>query len=113
MADLYKVTTDFLLGREALTIENDKPTSKSNLKVMHSQPVWSKEYGWLMVDAINERLVLSTESNISFDQAPALYCKAPMFSEAPTPYSVPIEPSKLNQYDRIWVEPISSDEQLR
>ncbi len=113
MADLYKVTTDFLLGRGFLTIENDKPISKSNLKVMHGQPVWSKEYGWLMIDAINEKLILSMEESISFDKAPTLYCKSPLFSEALTPYSNPIERSKLNQYDRVWVEPISSDEQLR
>ncbi len=113
MANLYKVTTDFLLGRGFLTIENDKPISKSNLKVMHGQPVWSKEYGWLMIDAINKKLILSMDSNIPFDEAPALYSKSPLFSEAPTPYSNPIERSKLNQYDRVWVEPISSDEQLR
>ena len=113
MADLYKVTTDFLLGRGTLPVEDDKPISKSNLKVMHGQPVWSKEYGWLMIDAINEKLILNMEENIPFDEAPDLYYKSPMFSEAPAPYSDPIERSKLNQYDRVWVEPISNDEQLR
>ena len=113
MADLYKVTTDFLLGRGSLPVANDNPIPKSNLKIMHGQPVWSEEYGWLIVDAINEKLVLGTEKNITFNNAPMLYRKAPPFTDCITPDSNPIEISKLSQYDKIWVEPISVDEQLR
>lgn len=54
MSDLYKVSTDFLLGRTktAESMISDTIVPNSNLRIMHGQPVWSKEYGWMIVDSV-------------------------------------------------------------
>ena len=41
MADLYGVTTDFLLGRNnSKPLKQEGPISYQNLPAMHSNPVW-------------------------------------------------------------------------
>lgn len=67
MADLYGVTTDFLLGR---TKQNDlsvtAPIPLESLPVFHGKPVWSSEYGWLLVNAVERVLMLPNGQPIPF-----------------------------------------------
>ena len=56
MADLYGVTTDFLLGRtKQLTNHMKEPLSIEALPVMHGYPVWSSKFGWMLVDAVEKK----------------------------------------------------------
>ncbi|MBR4132323.1 MAG: helix-turn-helix transcriptional regulator, partial [Oscillospiraceae bacterium] len=53
MAELYGVTTDYLLGRAKEpqgNLENRALTAEE-LRIRNGMPVWSGRYGWLLVDA--------------------------------------------------------------
>ena len=57
MADLYGVTTDFLLGRsDTQTQDFKQPISLQALPAFHGRPVWSATYGWLLVNAADKLL---------------------------------------------------------
>ena len=56
MAELYGVTTDYLLGRDDHTVAPGEPIPEQCLKLFHEKPVWSPVRGWLLVNAITEEL---------------------------------------------------------
>ena len=114
MADLYGVTTDYLLGRTDTEqcFENMVSLSKNLLPIMHEKPVWSAKYGWLLVDYAKLCLV-GINHCIPFAQADELYTAPPQFAESHTPSSAPLSKSKLHYGMQIWVEPISPDQSLR
>ena len=114
MAALYGVTTDFLLGREEEPIRHTKEPIPANLlSIMHGYPVWSAEYGWMLVDAAEQRLVSVENVSVSFIDAGELYGAAPAFAEPVLLDEAPIPKSELKTYDEIWLEPISVDRCLR
>lgn len=50
MADLYGVTTDYLLGRpEVACHEPTQPINAKLLAVLDGTPVWSERHGWMLV----------------------------------------------------------------
>lgn len=52
MAELYGVTTDYLLGREkAETTEISLPLTQEKIQISNGKPVWSSKYGWLLISA--------------------------------------------------------------
>lgn len=115
MSDLYKVSTDFLLGRAktAESMISDKIVPNSNLRIMHGQPVWSKEYGWMIVDSVNSYLISADNIRIPFTDDVNLYYKAENFAEGFVPEEIPLSSSEIFKYNKVWVEPISSDELMR
>ena len=56
MADIYETSTDYLLGRIRI-YKNvpSNPISLSCLPVLHEQPLWSPEYGWMLVNSIEKQ----------------------------------------------------------
>lgn len=59
MANLYGVTTDFLLGRsDSYMLDSKQPISPHSLPAFHGRPVWSAAYGWLLVNAADRQMVL-------------------------------------------------------
>ena len=114
MADLYGVTTDFLLGRNQHSLpKHDDPILQQALRSMHGEPVWSDTHGWMMVDAITRRLIIDSETSLTFQDAGELYAVAPAFSLTDRPTAEPVSKSELSEYEEVWLEPISSDTQLR
>ena len=115
MSDLYKVSTDFLLGRTktAESMISDKIVPNSNLRIMHGQPVWSKEYGWMIVDSVNSYLISADNIRIPFADDVNLYYKAENFAEGFVPKEIPLSSSEISKYNKVWVEPISSDDLMR
>lgn len=120
MAELYKVSTDFLLGnitngsvRLNGSEKSDIQIPHTNLRIMHGQPVWTTEYGWMIVDSINMQLLAPDNVVVPFEEAKEIYYKAPEYSEGAVPKTQPIESFELREYDRVWVEPISTDSHLR
>lgn len=114
MADLYGVSTDFLLGRSNLfDLSENKLISPKSLTFMHGKPVWSNKYGWMLVDVVNKKLITDCEHTVSFADAGELYNNPLPFSESATPSGEPLDRDKLTYGSEIWVEPISADTELR
>ena len=116
MADLYKVSTDYLLGNN-IEKDNVKKSNEEiphqNLRIMHGQPVWSSEYGWMLVDSINNCLVAPDEIRVPFEEIKKVYFKISDVWEGKIPTTEPISLRGLKEYDKVWVEPISVDIELR
>ena len=143
MADVYGVSTDFLLGRTdgnhfsssplpsslssspsslpTFSPQNppdlsQAPVSKENLVILHGKPVWCKEYGWMLVNAIEGCLLSAEGKKISFSETEnglEVYRTAPVFAEGAVPEAPPLKMSEIADKEKIWVEPISKDETLR
>lgn len=114
MADLYGVSTDYLLGRsEQGGGDPSVPIPIKSLSVFHGKPVWSAQYGWLLVNAIDKVLLLSDGRTIPFADCGELYAAAQLFSEPALPGSTPLTLSEVREREQIWLEPISPDSELR
>ena len=115
MADLYGVTTDFLLGRsDAQTQDYKQPIPLQSLPAFHGRPVWSATYGWLLVNAADRLLTFPDGHTLPFmDIVGELFISAPPFSEAEPPNEQPLSRSEINRQKEIWLEPISPDSDLR
>ena len=114
MANLYGVTTDFLLGRTVNSSSISKePISLAALPVMHGNPIWSAKLGWMIVDGVAGKLIIDDEHHIPFEEAGELYIHVPYFSELLPPGTEPLSKSAVSRLSEIWVEPISIDTDLR
>ena len=115
MSDLYGVTTDFLLGRTETQSQNPKqPISLQELLPFHGRPVWSVKYGWLLVNAADRLLIFPNGHTLPFsDIVGELFITALPFSEPDSPKGLPLSHSEVRRQKEIWVEPISSDSDLR
>lgn len=114
MADVYETSADYLLGRIS-TYKNSpsNPVSPTSLHVLHGQPLWSPEYGWLLVNSIEQHLVQSDGNTISFTAAGNLYTNSPAFSEPTAMTEPPLTRKQMLAKKDMWVEPISPDSILR
>lgn len=114
MADLYGVTTDYLLGRsEQGESDPNVPILIKTLPIFHGKPVWSAKYGWLLVNAIDKVLLFPDGRTMPFTDCGELFVAAPLFSEPVLPDSAPLTLSDIRKRGQIWVEPISPDSELR
>ena len=113
MAELYGVTTDYLLGRDDHTVAPGEPIPKQCLKLFHETPVWSPAHGWLLVNAITGELVTSDGEHIPFSDVAELFSIMPQSSEYSRTLGTPLPLSRLAEHPDLWVEPISTDEYLR
>lgn len=113
MADLYQVTTDYLLGRENPNATTSLPLSQENLKIYHSKPVWSSDYGWVLVDSVRTVFVRLDGSTIPFENAGSVYAAQPPFYEATLPDTKPLSIAEISNHSKVWLEPISHDAELR
>ena len=111
-ADLYGVTTDYLLGREGAAesaAANTECIATEALPAFHGGPVWSASYGWGIVDAIGNKVAFADQTMVSLSDAGELYAFPPTFSVGYYSLQPPISRQQLDQIDRVWVEPISPD----
>ena len=119
MADVYGVSTDFLLGRTEegnFSEFSQTPVPKENLMILHGKPVWCKEHGWMLVNAIEGCFLSADGKKISFlemENGSEVYRTAPIFAEGAVPEAAPLKLSEIADKEKIWVEPISQDEMLR
>lgn len=114
MADLYGVTTDYLLGRHEMQIGSATvPIPTQSLPIFHGKPVWSAKYGWLLVNAMEHVLLCPTGQTVPFTDAGELYSLPPLFSEPSLQSSEPLTLPELRQLQQIWLEPISPDSELQ
>lgn len=114
MAEVYDVSTDYLLGRtDASCIAPSNIVAPQSLLILHGKPVWSAIHGWMLVNTIKRQLIISDGTTIPFADAGELYTTPPMFSESPVPYEAPFTKDELLSQSELWVEPISVDPILR
>lgn len=114
MADLYNVTTDFLLGRaDNKALDPNRPITKQHLFIMNGLPVWSPAHGWMLVHASSRLLLLADGTNISFADVGALYVAPQPYAVSCIPLNPPLEKNQITQYSEVWLEPISQDACLR
>lgn len=113
MADLYQVTTDYLLGRENPGSTTSLPLNQEILKIYHSKPIWSSDYGWVLVDSVRNVFVRTDGSIVPFDSAGSVYAAQPPFYEATLPDTKPLSKQDISNYSEVWLEPISHDAELR
>lgn len=114
MADLYGVTTDFLLGRsDSYMLDSKKPISLQSLPAFHGKPVWSAAYGWMLVNAVDRQMVFPDGHTLPFSDVGELFICSPPFSEVEPPKEPPLSRSELIHQEEIWLEPISPDLDLR
>ncbi len=114
MADLYGVTTDFLLGRtdSEHSFDNMVSLNKILLPILHEKPVWSARHGWMLVDYAKSHLI-GCNIIIPLEKAEELFIAPPTFAESSIPNSEPLLRNELQYGLQIWVEPISADSSLR
>ena len=114
MADLYGVTTDFLLGRtdSEHSFDNMVSLNKKLLPILHEKPVWSARHGWMLVDYAKSHLI-GCNIIIPLEKAEELFIAPPTFAESSIPNSEPLSRNELQYGLQIWVEPISADSSLR
>ena len=114
MADLYGVTTDFLLGRtdSERSFDNMVSLNKKLLPILHEKPVWSARHGWMLVDYAKSHLI-GCNIIIPLEKAEELFIAPPTFAESSIPNSEPLLRNELQYGLQIWVEPISADSSLR
>ena len=114
MADLYGVTTDFLLGRtdSEHSFDNMVSLNKKLLPILHEKPVWSARHGWMLVDYAKSHLI-GCNIIIPLEKAEELFIAPPTFAESSIPNSEPLLKNELQYGLQIWVEPISADSSLR
>ena len=115
MAKLYRVSTDYLLGREECNNTSSLPLSDEVLEIYHGKSVWSSDYGWVLVNSIKKSIVCGDGEMIPFDNAGSIYAAQPPFYEASLPDTRPLSKQELqiNLQSEVWLEPISHDTELR
>lgn len=114
VAELYGVTTDYLLGRDIeLNTDHTVPIPTEILPTLDSKPVWVPEIGWALVNAPNSCLIFADGSQISFAKVKVQKLSPELFEESPTITSAPISFNDLASHNTIWIEPISKDSELR
>ena len=114
MAELYGVTTDYLLGREEpQEMKTTHPLLYEQLRVSNGKPVWSDKFGWLLISASAQEFITSTGERVPFDAAGEISNIAPQFAESAIPQSNALTQSEVCSQTQVWVEPISPDPEMR
>ena len=115
MAELYGVTTDYLLGRasEPQSDLGSRALTAEELRVRNGQPVWSERHGWLLVDAGAGFLLRSDGAKLPLLEAGELFQMPSAFAVDMTLERAPLRREDLAPGISVWVEPISTDPALR
>ncbi len=109
LADLYGVTTDYLLGRSGLAQplnQQTKPISTETLQLLHGCPVWADNHGWGLVDAIRRQLLFINGQTIPFPDAAQVSAVPPALAMGYYPLKNPIPHSELERHEQVWASPI-------
>ena len=116
MADLYGVSTDYLLGRTDFSNPFRRiaeSIDKDILPFLHDHPIFVNNNRWGLVDAINERIRFLDGSELPFSDAIRISALPPIFQSNSIPEGRKLSRDEIASYTRVWVEPISTDEDLR
>ena len=112
MAEILVVSVTYLLSLDELA-PYLTPVEKSVLPVLHRMPVWTKSYGWSLVNAIEGTLVFADKNSVFYDaiQEP-VYLIPPSFALSMRGIGTPLGLDDFSVKDKVWVEPITTDNVL-
>lgn len=87
MAEVYGVSTDYLLGlaETSHAFSTRNLVAVENLPVLHGKPVWSPQYGWLLVNSTEQCFLQPDGNTVPFSDAGKLYMTPPAYSETQLP----------------------------
>jgi len=112
LAELLDVSITYLLGVDE-QVPYLQPVVKPKLQILHRMPVWTKSYGWALVNSIEKTFVFADKSELSFDVVQeSIYMVPPSFSQSMRGIGEPLEMYAIASQNRIWVEPITDDTEL-
>ena len=116
LADLYCVSTDYLLGRENpddYIPKNNEIIAVESLRALNGKPVWDENRGWGIVNGVQDYVIFMDGSKIVLAEAMNLRAMAPAYSMGYSPTAKPISHEDLSKYKSIWVKPITPDSFLQ
>ena len=116
LADLYCVSTDYLLGRGELVESipySDKILPPQALRVLNGKPVWDEYLGWGIVNAVQDYVIFMDGTRLILAEAMNLRAMAPAYAIGYSPVAKPISHEDLSKYRNLWVKPISPDSLLQ
>ena len=116
LADLYCVSTDYLLGRDEpmeSIPRNEDTIATETLRALNGKPVWDENKGWGIVNGIQDYVIFMDGSKIVLAEAMNLRAMAPAYSIGYSPTTKPISYEDLNKNKSIWVKPITPDSFLQ
>lgn len=116
LADLYGVSVDYLLGRTDQMkpfFEITESVGIHMLSFLHECPVYVNQERWGLVDAVNQKIHFIDDSELPFSDIVQLSMLPPVFQIGNYPMEKPLSRSEVEDSSRIWLEPISKDEELR
>ncbi|MCI8672049.1 MAG: helix-turn-helix transcriptional regulator [Lachnospiraceae bacterium] len=109
LADLYGVTTDYLLGRSgpAQPLNREAlPVPMETLRLLHGCPVWEEKNGWGLVDAIHQQLMFVDGRTLPFPDTAQVSALPPALAMGYCPLEKPIPYSGLGSHERVWASPV-------
>ena len=116
LADLYCVSTDYLLGRDDLiesTPKNNGYLTIEMMRALNGKPVWDERNGWGIVNGVQDYVIFMDGSRIVLAEAMNLRAMAPAYSMGYSPTAKPIFHEELNNFKAVWVKPITPDSFLQ
>ena len=116
LADLYCVSTDYLLGRENpddYIPKNNEIIAVESLRALNGKPVWDENRGWGIVNGVQDYVIFMDGFKIVLAEAMNLRAMAPAYSMGYSPATKPISHEDLSKYKSIWVKPITPDSFLQ
>ena len=116
LADLYCVSTDYLLGRENpddYIPKNNEIIAVESLRALNGKPVLDENRGWGIVNGVQDYVIFMDGSKIVLAEAMNLRAMAPAYSMGYSPITKPISHEDLGKYKSIWVKPITPDSFLQ
>ena len=116
LADLYCVSTDYLLGRDE-SVESipcsDEILPPETLRALNGKPVWDKVRGWGIVNAVHDYVIFMDGTRLLLAEAMNLRAMVPAYIMGYSPAAKPISYENLGIYPNLWVKPISPDSFLQ
>lgn len=91
LADLYGVTTDYLLGRTIPSMTprlEYEPVALDALPALHGFPVWNERYGWGLVNSAEKQIQFLDGQLFPFTDAAGL-----SLSTLPRPFTIGYHPT--------------------
>ena len=89
LADLYCVSTDYLLGRENpddYIPKNNEIIAVESLRALNGKPVWDENRGWGIVNGVQDYVIFMDGSKIVLAEAMNLRAMAPAYSMGYSPH---------------------------
>jgi transcriptional regulator with XRE-family HTH domain len=109
IAGLLGVSASFLLGENEVA-SHIEPIDKAQLLTLHRTPIWTKSYGWSLVNAVSRTLVFADKRELTFDEVQEpLYAVPPLFAFSLRGVGKPLSLQEVLSREKVWVEPISTD----